>query len=467
MANSILSQIANPVTANMPKAIQAGQQIADQGRLDPQKANLLQQQLLNATQSGSIAGAQESRAADKFTQEQEASNLKDLTYDIMSAFAIGPGDNRDSILKSAVEKATEGSAPKKVLQDLIDTPEGEVREQKFLKIIESAQQKGLIPPSRAKGGGGGKTPGQINEGLDIAKREVSVKERLASVKEKGLGKTEETKVSPWQRMLNERQALLDQGLTEDDFEVQSFNMKLLGTDANMANLTENDIDTIAGIYTLTGKMPPVGRGKSATVLRSKILKSAARQMQGGEEGAPERSPVDAALYMVGQGSDTKAIQVSLNFLDKQLSSMGSFVTNLNSQIDEVSKLVKDIETFDTRLLNVPLRTIRGRIKGSALQAKYDLYLSEIESEMGKLSSGSTASVAELSEGARIKWEKIHDKALSTTDMLSLLVETKKAANFRLQSVQDQLDATRQRMRRGKALPDSPSSTQDNDPLGLR
>lgn len=149
-------------------------------------------------------------------------------------------------------------------------------------------------------------------------------------------------------------------------------------------------------------------------------------------------------------ADNAAFSSSITQQQKQLGSMGSFVKNMDAQINKVGELSKKLSTFDTRLLNVPLRAARGRIAGSADQAKYDMYLTEIESEIGKLATGSSASVSELSVSAQEKWDKIHDKNLSIKDMLELLKETREAGKLRMKSVEDQLAETRAQQRnRGK------------------
>lgn len=252
------------------------------------------------------------------------------------------------------------------------------------------------------------------------------------------------------KLIDERSDFLEQGLTEDHPVIKAYDQKITGMDVDIEKMTPEEIDMWGSWVNLTGKTPSVGRGKQATAIRVAILKSAARQSLGADEaGVPEdptRTPAEAALDVVATTADTKAMQGSLNFLDKQLSSMGSFVTNLESQVGKVEDLSKDLETFNTRLLNVPLRTLRSKLLGSPLQAKYDMYLTEIESEIGKLATGSTASIAELSVSAQDKWHKIHDKNLSVKDMLELLKETKNAARFRLESVDKQLQKTRERLR---------------------
>ena len=270
--------------------------------------------------------------------------------------------------------------------------------------------------------------------------------------------------SPLKKLMDERQALVDTGLDLNDPKVKAYDSKITGVDIDMEDMSKDEVDTFGAYFNATGKLPSLGRGKQSTKIRMAIAKSAARQALGADidgvpDGTPSQTPSDAAFSMISSQADTKAIQGSLNFLDKQVSSMGSFVTNLNSQVDKVGELAKDLKTFDASLMNKPLRYVRGKLKGSDLQAKYDMYLAEIESEIGKLATGSTGSVAELSASAQEKWATIHDKNLSVTKMLSLLEETKAAANFRLESVQGQLDKTRSRMKNRDQVPNTGQPTQ--------
>lgn len=265
--------------------------------------------------------------------------------------------------------------------------------------------------------------------------------------------------SPLKKLIGERQVLIDDGTPLDDPIIRAYDAKITGTDVDIEKMTQDEIDTWGAYLNHTGKMPTLGRGKAVAKIRARIVKSAAAQALGakrfGEEDTePDKTPAEAALDVIGSQADTRAIQGSLNFLDKQLSAMGSFVANIEMQVDKVAELSKDLKTYDTRLLNVPLRMLRGKILGSSLQAKYDMYLTEIEGEIGKLATGATASVAELSASAQEKWAKIHDKNLSVKDMLSLLEETKEAAKMRKKSVEIQLELARKRMRnRGVVIPE--------------
>ena len=263
------------------------------------------------------------------------------------------------------------------------------------------------------------------------------------------------------KLIAER-AKLAESLPPDHPTIKAYDNKISGTDIDIDNMSDDEIDVLGGYFNLTGKMPSLGRGKQSTAIRVKIVKSAARQALSEDPDAPEvegnTKPSDAALDIVSKQADTKSIQGAMNFLEKQVGAMGSFVKNIDLQVDKVGELADELKTFDTRLLNVPLRAVRGRVAGSPLQAKYDLYLAEIESEIGKLATGSAASIAELSATAQERWAKIHDKNLSVKDMLELLEETRNAAYMRQKSVVDQLEETRTKMRTRKPSANKNSSS---------
>lgn len=215
----------------------------------------------------------------------------------------------------------------------------------------------------------------------------------------------------------------------------------------LGGMSQEDIDHYGKMYNLTGTLPSLGMG--ASPLRTAILKSASRQARGEGKGA---------IDVVTDVSDVKAMRSSVQQQEKVIGAMGSFVKNIDKQVNRVENLSKNLASFDTRLLNMPLRAVRGRVVGSPNQAKYDMYLTEIESEIGKLATGSSASIAELSIGAQEKWAKIHDKNLSVKDMISLLKETKHAAQMRYDSAREEVADTRGRMRQiGKSA--KPSGAQ--------
>ena len=147
----------------------------------------------------------------------------------------------------------------------------------------------------------------------------------------------------------------------------------------------------------------------------------------------------------GKAADIEADSKSLGNQQKIRDMMASFVSNMNSQIIRMGEITQDLARTDARLLNVPIRQLGMRVKGSAIESKVTMYLTEISNEIGKLSTGSAASVAELSLGAQQKWDKIHDPNLSVRDLMSLLKETQHAGNLRMKSVDDTISKTKGRL----------------------
>ncbi|MCP3681591.1 MAG: hypothetical protein GY861_02780 [bacterium] len=252
--------------------------------------------------------------------------------------------------------------------------------------------------------------------------------------------------------------LTAQGKTADEIKedprIQAYDTALLGTDFNAIEMTEEEVDSIASAVYYGMKLPPFGRGKTATNNRTRVLKAYANFARTGgksgrepKKGEEARTPMQAGLDILMHSADTKAIQGSMNMLDKQINSMESFSRNIDLQVDRVKEKTKGLMTYDTRLLNLPLRLLRGKGKGSPEQAIYDMYITEIESEIGKIATGSTQSIAELSTTAQEKWAKIHDKNLSWNDMVQLLDESSHAAKMRVSSVKAQQEVARNRMAR--------------------
>ena len=252
--------------------------------------------------------------------------------------------------------------------------------------------------------------------------------------------------SPIMKMYNEVNELIGEGVSQDSDIVKALQAKISGQEVDPTTLTDDAVDMLGTMYSYTGKLPSLGRGKAATAMRARIYTRAA-EMSKESLGVQDAKPTDIGLKVLAESSDTKAIQGSLNMLDKQINSMESFAVNLDKQVERVKEKTKGLKTYDTRFLNVPLRTFRGKVTGSPEQAIYDMYVTEIEAEIGKIATGSTQSIAELSTSAQEKWAKIHDKNLSWNDMVQLLDESSHAAKMRVASVKSQQQVAKDRMAR--------------------
>ncbi len=147
----------------------------------------------------------------------------------------------------------------------------------------------------------------------------------------------------------------------------------------------------------------------------------------------------------GEGAFLSAMKSSLQVQERGYGMMDGFVRNLKGQVDRMKEITKNVQRFDARLLNVPLIEWRTKVKGTAYENIINMYVTEISTEMGKIASGSQASVRELSVQTREKWEKIHDFKLPVGEMIKVLEETSHAADIRVKGAKEAITDTRKRL----------------------
>ena len=136
---------------------------------------------------------------------------------------------------------------------------------------------------------------------------------------------------------------------------------------------------------------------------------------------------------------------SLQTQERSYGMMQGFVLNLNKQVNRLQEITRDVKRYDERLLNVPLVQWRTRVKGTPYENIINMYVTEISTEMGKIASGASASISELSVQTRQKWESIHDLHLPIPGMIDVMKETAHAANMRVSSAKEAIDSTRKRL----------------------
>jgi hypothetical protein len=169
------------------------------------------------------------------------------------------------------------------------------------------------------------------------------------------------------------------------------------------------------------------------------------------------TPTDAVVQRAEMG----AMKGSLANQQKVKNMMGSFARNMDFQVKRLKVFVDKINRLDTRLL-----------KGSANESVLSMYLTDISNDAAKLSTGSSASISELSESAQDRWAKIHDPNLSVGEMLKLVEETQQAAHGRISSADEEIAQTKKEMQQvgKKKDPDKPQPSGQpkpvDDPLGI-
>lgn len=202
-------------------------------------------------------------------------------------------------------------------------------------------------------------------------------------------------------------------------------------------LPDSEVEFLARKYIVDSVKPYPVRGKEANAKNAQVIGRATEILVSEGKSGGEQS------YDV---QERKNIQKSLAGQEKKRGSMIGFVENLGQQVDRVKENADELKSFDVRIFNKPAVWVKKHMVGSPGFAKYELYIGEIQSEIGKLSSNATDSVAELSEGAREKWENVLDINLSMKDMIEVLEEVKHAGKMRMDSVDFGIKETKKRLR---------------------
>ena len=145
---------------------------------------------------------------------------------------------------------------------------------------------------------------------------------------------------------------------------------------------------------------------------------------------------DPKLNFILPRTVVRAIDTSLKAQEKQRGLMGSFVRNINKQVSRVDEIAQEISRWGVRALDLPKRELITRLKGSGREKVLEAYLTEISAEIGKLSTGSSASIRELSTEGQARWNKIHDPNLSFKELKIILEERRDMAEMRLSSTNE-------------------------------
>ncbi len=210
-------------------------------------------------------------------------------------------------------------------------------------------------------------------------------------------------------------------------------------DTQKGMVTDADVANYAKYVATSGEFPPEFNRlfRLPQVQLETMKRVTALLNEQGFDGADRA--VQAAAYKAGK--------VALNFQEKQLGSARSFALNIEGQAKRVEEIMSDvISRVGVRAIDLPVRELKTRFAGSGQERVLESYLMEISREIGKLSTGSQASIAELSVEAQKKWDKIHDPNLSLKELKEVLNATKEQAGIRIKSMDDALKIQMERLR---------------------
>lgn len=148
---------------------------------------------------------------------------------------------------------------------------------------------------------------------------------------------------------------------------------------------------------------------------------------------------------------------SLKNQEKQFGMMGGFVKNIDEQANKIENIYNKLyRETGIRGFDMPLRELKTRFIGTGQEKVLESYVSEISREIGKLAQGSQASVQQLTDAEREKWDKIHDVNLSWSELKPIINATKEQAYLRYNTAWKAIQDTKQRLQGNNAEPPPPA-----------
>lgn len=138
------------------------------------------------------------------------------------------------------------------------------------------------------------------------------------------------------------------------------------------------------------------------------------------------------------GGTVAAMKKSLGVQIPALGMANSYIRAMDSQIARVEQMMQSeadkIERTGVRAADAIVRAGKMKVIGSGIEQALLLELTELSNEAGKLSTGSYASIRELSESAQKVWSAIHDPNLSFAELKKVMNETRRVGDFRLNAL---------------------------------
>lgn len=168
---------------------------------------------------------------------------------------------------------------------------------------------------------------------------------------------------------------------------------------------------------------------------------------------PKISVREAGARAAEFGAGKKAMDAQ----EKGYTFAEGFIRNLDKQAnriqqllgqDEVKQLDSALWRFGIRFVDVPLNQIKWYLKGDVNEAKLNMYVTEVSTEIAKIASGSQQSIREVSPAMAQRWNDIHDRNLSIKEISEIIKESQQSAHMRLNSLDEALQRSGSKLRKG-------------------
>lgn len=190
-------------------------------------------------------------------------------------------------------------------------------------------------------------------------------------------------------------------------------------------------DYVATSYALTGKMPPLGYGKSAAAQRAAVLKRSAELT--GKWGL---SPMQG----VGLQAGYKANSAALGKVTQMSSAVNSYEQTMLQNMDLAKGLMaKGAGTFGAPVVNRWQRYIKGQYKGDPDVAAFNTAIMTVQNEYAKIQSGSLGNQP-VSDSARSEAHKMLNPDMNPDQIMANFDYMTKEVGNRSQSLTAQQQA---------------------------
>lgn len=194
------------------------------------------------------------------------------------------------------------------------------------------------------------------------------------------------------------------------------------------------LDYVATAYALSGKMPPMGRGKAAAQNRALVLKRSAELTN--KWGL---TPMDAVSMQAGVKANSQALAKMASYATM----VKGFEDTANKGADLVLQLApKGAGPSGSPILNRWIQYGRKSIKGDPDVAAFNNAIGTLTSEYAKIMSGSTGAQG-ASDASRKEAEDRIDKAYNVEQLKAVVDTMRQEMAFRMQALASQQQAIRQ------------------------
>lgn len=219
-------------------------------------------------------------------------------------------------------------------------------------------------------------------------------------------------------------------------------------DDEAPTLSDAGLVAAAITYAKTGTLPPMGMGKQGAAVRTTIINKAAEMF-------PD-------LDVAGNKAGFAADQESLKKMTAQRDAISAFEETAKANLENFIAAARKVKDTGSPLFNQPLRKFDDRVLGSPQMAAFNVARRTVIPEFAKILNNPTLA-GQLSDSARHEVEQVMEGDASMAQILAAADMLVRDVNNRGKSMDDQLAAIRDRMKKSGVSSAAPKPTHRFNP----